>query len=187
VRLLLNTYLVTSNTEGIRALEAFLAKSRPPMVARFGLAFGIPHLLAKDPREAESFFRRLLASPRLADRDWVTWNHAFSLMQMKNEEAARAELERLADTVTEPVLLLLVTYLLDALPAREPGMERRIAGLREKLSRDRTPATFQKSIEKASGNMQVVVLSRMLQDAVQWLFAPGSAARAAPQPGTTAP
>ncbi len=179
VRLLLNTYLVTSNTEGIRALEAYLAKSNPSLIARFSLSFGIPHLLAKDPREAEEFFRTLLTQPRVANRDWVSWNHAFSLLQMKSHDDARAELSALADRVTDPVLLLLVTYLLDALAKNEPGIERKVAGLRQRLTSGQTPAAFQKTIEQAGGNMQVVVLSKLLQDAVQWLFAGTAPAAAA--------
>jgi hypothetical protein len=171
VRLLLNTYLVTSNTEGIRALEAYLVKSRPSLVARFSLSFGIPHLLADDHRASEEFFRGLLARPRVADRDWVAWNRAFCLLQMKSQDEARAELSALADRVTDPVLLLLVIYLLDVLARAEPSLEKRVGELRDRLARGQTPATFQKHIEKSAGNMQVVVLSKLLSDAVQWLFA----------------
>jgi len=178
VRLLLNTYLVTSNTEGILALEAYLAKSRPSLIGRFSLSFGIPHLLAKDPRDAEAFFRSLLSSPGVARRDWVAWNHAFSLLQMKNQDDACAELSALADRVNEPVLLLLVAYLLDVFAKNDPALEQKVAGLRGRLSSGHTPSSFQKTIDTSSGNMQVVVLTKLIQDAVQWLFAGGAAAEA---------
>ena len=171
MRLLLNTYLVTSNTEGILALEAFLSKQKPGLISRFSLSFGIPHLLAKDPTDPEGFFRGLLDSPRLADRDWVKWNHSFSLLQMKKTEEARVELAGLADTVTGPVLLLLVLYLLDVLAKDDAALEKKLVTLRDGLKSRHTPATLQKAIEKSGGNLQVVVLSRLLQDAVQWLFA----------------
>jgi hypothetical protein len=178
VRLLLNTYLVTSNTEGIRALEAYLTKRKPILIGRFSLSFGIPHLLAKEPSDPETFFRNLLAAPRLSDRDWVRWNHAFSLLQLKRPDEAKGELAALAESVTEPVLLLLTLYLLDVLAKDDAAVELKVTAMREHLRSLHTPATFQKSIEKSSGNMQVVVLSRLLQDAVQWLFAgaPSSAA-----------
>lgn len=176
VRLLLNTYLVTSNTEGILALEAYLAEKKPGAIRRFSLQFGIPHLLAKDPKDPESFFRGLLDSPRVADRDWVKWNHAFSLLQMKESGEARKELAALADVVSDEVLLLLTLYLLDVLAKDDVTLESKVASMREKLRTRHTPATFQKTIEKAGGNMQVVVLSRLLQDAVMWLFAGSPAA-----------
>jgi hypothetical protein len=171
IRLLLNTYLVTSNTEGILALEAYLAKKKPVTVPKFSIAFGIPHLLAADPSDPETFFRGLLATPRLQDRDWVVWNHAFSLLQMKRSDDARTELAGLAATVSDPVLLLLSLYLLDVLAKNDAKLEVQIAEKRELLLKRHTPASLQKSIEKSGGNMQVVVLSRLLQDAVQWLFA----------------
>jgi hypothetical protein len=176
VRLLLNTYLVTSNTEGILALEAYLAKRKPGLISRFSLPFGIPHLLAKDPKDPEAFFRGMLSSPRAADRDWVKWNHAFSLLQMKRPEEARAELVDLAAVVTDPVLLLLVLYLLDVLAKDDPALEKKLSDMRDTLRGSHTEASIQKAIEKSSGNLQVVVLSRLLQDAVQWLFA-GSPSR----------
>jgi len=171
VRLLLNTYLVTSNTEGILALEAFATKKKPDIVPRFSLSFGIPHLLAKDASNPERFFSTLLAVPRVSDRDWVSWNHAFSLLQLKRGEEAQKELAGLVETVTEPVLLLLALYLLDVVARTDAGLEARVAEKRDALRSKHTPATFQKAIEKSGGNMQIVVLSRLLQDAVQWLFA----------------
>jgi hypothetical protein len=181
VRLLLNTYLVTSNTEGILALEAYLATKKPITIPRFSLAFGIPHLLASDPAEAEAYFHGLLGAARLADRAWVVWNHAFSLLQLKRQEDARGELAGLVSTVTEPVLLLLSLYLLDVLAKSDAKLEEQVAEKRRMLQKKCTPESIQKSIEKSGGNMQVVVLARLLQDAVQWLFAGTTAAPAAPR------
>jgi hypothetical protein len=171
VRLLLNTYLVTSNTEGIRALEAWLAERKPRMIGRFSLQLGIPHLLAKDPGDAEAFFGSLLASDRVSERNWVRWNHAFSLLQMKSPEAAKAELLSLADGLRDPLLLLLSLYLLDVLAREDASLEERVTAGREHLKRRFTPQGFARRIEAAGGNMEVVVLSRLLQDATQWLFA----------------
>jgi hypothetical protein len=182
VRLLLNTYLVTSNTEGILALEAYLVKKRPALLAKFSLPFGIPHLLAKDSAASEAWFREQLDRPRLADRDWTRWNHAFCLLQARRGEEARATLGELIDQVSDPVLLLLAIYLLEAIARPDPSVEARVAARRESLRSAHTPSSMQKAIEKSSANIQVVVLSRLLQDATQWLFAgpPGAAAGAAP-------
>ncbi len=171
VRLLLNTYLVTSNTEGILALEAYLEKKKPGIIPRFSLPFGIPHLLAKDPKDAETWFRGMLSRPRLADRDWVSWNHAFSLLQAKEGDAARTELSALVTSVSDPILLLLTVYLLDVLARDDAALESRVSSTRERLKTQHTPASLQRAIEKSGANIQVVVLARLLQDASRWLFA----------------
>ena len=171
VRLLLNTYLVTSNTQGILALEAYLAEKKPVLIPKFSLPFGIPHLLAPDPADAEAWFRGMLGQPRLAERDWVSWNHAFSLLQTRRGDEARAELTLLIDRVSDPVLLLLTMYLLDVLARDDAALESQVAAKRDHLKARHSPESIRKAIEKSSANIQVVVLSRLLQDASQWLFA----------------
>jgi hypothetical protein len=171
VRLLLNTYLVTSNTQGILALEAYLARKKPGLIPRFSLPFGIPHLLASDPADAEAWFRGMLTQPRLADGDWVRWNHAFSLLQTRKSDEARTVLAGLLDRVSDPVLLLLTMYLLDVLARNDATVESQVAAKRELMKGRHTPDSIRKAIEKSSANIQVVVLSRLLQDASQWLFA----------------
>ena len=94
---------------------------------------------------------------------------------MKETREAREELAALAESVTDQVLLLLTLYLLDVLAKDDAALESKVVDMREKLKTRHTPATFQKTIEKSGGNMQVVVLSRLLQDAVKWLFAGTSA------------
>jgi len=188
VRLLLNTYLVTSNTEGILALEAYLAEKRPVLLAKFSLPFGIPHLLAKDPASSEAWFRAQLERPRLADRDWTRWNHAFCLLQARRGDEARAVLAELLERVSDPVLLLLTIYLLEAIVRANEDLEQRAAARREALRAAHTPSSIQKAIEKSGANIQVVVLSRLLQDATQWLFAstPAGRAEGAPERQPTA-
>ena len=69
------------------------------------------------------------------------------------------------------MLLLLSLYLLDVLARSDASLEAKVAARRDKLSARHTPVLLQKAIEKSSGNMQIVVLSRLLQDAAQWLYA----------------
>ena len=179
VRLLLNTYLVTSNTDGVLALESYLSGKKPGIIPRFSLPFGIPHLLSKDPKEAEAWFREMLLRPRLTDRDWVSWNHAFSLLQTRESDSARTELSELVERVADPVLLLLTIYLLDVLARNDAALEKRVIAKRDMLKAKHTPATFQQAVEKSSANIQVVVLARLLQDAARWLFAAAPATAAA--------
>ncbi len=101
----------------------------------------------------------------------MRWNHAFSLLQLRKTEEARQALDELSDKVNDPVLLLLSLYLLDALVRNDAASEAKAAARRDQLKARYAPALLQKAIEKSGGNMQVIVLSRLLQDAVQWLYA----------------
>jgi hypothetical protein len=113
----------------------------------------------------------MLGQPRLAESDWVSWNHAFSLLQTRQGDEARTVLARLVERVTEPVLLLLTIYLLDVLARNDAALESRVAAKRDLLKGRHTAESLRKAIEKSTANIQVVVVSRLLQDASQWLFA----------------
>ncbi len=181
VRLLLNAYLILSNTEGILALEAFLRKKSPRLVERFSLPFGIPYLLMKDPAVSEAFFSSLLASKRLSGRDWVRWNRSFSLIQMGRGEAAKEELAALGGSAREPVVRLLSLYLLDVLGRNDPAAERLVSDGKRALQSAYTPQGMQRVIERSGENMEVVILSKIVGDARAWLYGDGS--RPAHTPG----
>ncbi len=176
VRLLLNTYLVTSNTESIKALEAFLRGRKPSTIGRFAIPFGIPYLLAKDPKESEAFFRGLLNARGTTDRDWMRWNHTFCLLQMKEQKQAREELVALLDSQRDPVIQLLSLYLLDVFTKDDGELEKKVSASRDELRSRLTQAQLVKAIEKSAANMEVIVLGRMIRDAQEWLSASPTAA-----------
>lgn len=182
VRLLLNTYLVTSNTESIRALEAYLRGRKPATIARFAVPFGIPYLLGKDPKESEAFFQGLLDAKGTTDRDWIRWNHAFSLLQARTPHQAGTELLSIVQSSRDQLLQLLSLYLLDVLTKEDDELEKKVNEAREGLRSRTSAAELTRAMEKAGGNMEIIVLGRMLRDAVEWLFAAPAAAGAAPSP-----
>jgi hypothetical protein len=170
--------------DGIRALEAYFAKRKPGMIGRFSLSFGIPHLLAKDPMDPKTFFGDLLETANVADREWVRWNRAFSMLQLKEKAEAKGELVSLLDSRPDPVLHLLTLYLMDVLAKDDGALGKRVAEGRDGLRGRFTQEQFGRRIEAAAGNMEVVVLSRLLQDALRWLFAgPPSAGQPSEEPG----
>lgn len=171
VGLLANAYIAASNTDGLLALEAYLARRKSRLVGRFALAFGVPRLVGGDKTAAEAHFAGLLARGDVRDRDWVRWDRAFCLAQLGRSGEAKEELEALAASSRDPVLVLLSLYLLD-LYARTDEKARRIveegrARLRARLSPDR----MRQRVEEGAANVQVAVLARLLGQAEHWLYA----------------
>jgi hypothetical protein len=138
--------------------------------------------LGKDPKESEVFFRGLLDMKGTTDRDWVRWNHAFSLLQAKSPREAQKELVSLVESSRDQLLQLLSLYLLDVLTKEDVQLEKKVNEAREGLRSRTSAAELTRAIEKAGGNMEIIVLGRMLRDAVEWLFAASPAAGAAPSP-----
>jgi hypothetical protein len=62
-------------------------------------------------------------------------------------------------------------YLLDVLARNDAALESQVAAKRDFLRARHTPDSIRQAIEKSTANIQVVVLSRLLQDATRWLFA----------------
>jgi hypothetical protein len=174
VRMLLTAYMVGSHTESILALEAYLRRRRPALLAKFSLQFGIPYLLMKDTQAPEKFFASLLGERGVRHRDWVRWNRAFCLVQAKREPEARAELVPLADPGPDPVLRLLALYLLDVLARRDAESAARVKAGREQMQSRHTREAFGRIVEKSGENIEVVVLSRMIDDAADWLYTPAA-------------
>ena len=170
VRLLINSYLITSNIEGIARLQAFLNGKRSRLVNRFALQFGIPFLIQKKPEEAEKYYGRLLSQKRVNGIHWIRWNYAFSLMQLKQFDGAKKELLKITKITKEPVLLVLSLYILDSfqeLPvSTKVDLENKIEGLKKRFN----PSGLEKQIDREKGKIHVVVLTKIIEEAADWLF-----------------
>ena len=172
VRILVNGYLVNSNTDGITRLEALVREKRPDMMPSMALAFGIPHLLKNEPAAMEQYFGEFLTKRNTRDRNWVLWDHAFALMLQKRRDEARGELLRVVKASREPVLRLLSLYLLDAFS--DGDVEQVLAEGKTSLKKRFTPSLWQKELERAKDNVQVVILAKLVQESTEWLFSFGA-------------
>jgi hypothetical protein len=179
VRLLANAYLITQASGSTRALEEEVRRKRPELVNRFAVQFGVPYLLAAETEEAERYFTTMAGERAARDRGWLSWNLAFCLCRRGKLEAARKEIVPLSAGTTDPVLRLLALYLLDT--ACDPDVAGREAAERGRaeLRRQYPPAQWKRVVEKARSNLEVVVLSRVIDDAGEWMRreagSPGSA------------
>jgi hypothetical protein len=167
-RLLLNAYLITGRTEPIAALEARVRRDRPGLLAALALPFGLPYLLRGDPQAAAAYFGPLASRPGVADSGWLRWNHAFSLMQLKQPEEAARELQALLAEKPAPELRLLALYMLAACPG--PGLREQAERGRKELAGKLTPEQWRRRLEGGGANPQITLLAPVLREAREWLF-----------------
>jgi hypothetical protein len=170
IRTLLNAYIVTSNMQGIMRMQKHFIERNSGIIERFSLQFSIPYLLSSKPAEGEAFFAALVNQPGTHHREWVRWNLAFCLLQQNKIEPAKEELEKLLDHQSDFVLILLVLYLLDPLAKKDNAISEKVSGAlvswRGKMTRHRWEALF----EDAKKNIEVLMLSRIIEDASAWFF-----------------
>ena len=174
IRILVNGYLVNSNAEGVSKLEKLVRERKPALLPSLALLFGIPHLLKNDAVEMEQYFGEFAGKRGVSQPLWIQWNHAFSLMLGKRREEARVELLRVAKEAREAVLLLLALYLLDAFSDGDAEIEQTLAAGKASLKKRFTPSLWQKELERAKENVEVVILSKLVQEATEWLFSFGT-------------
>lgn len=170
IKILINTYVVRSNTDGILELERHMRKYRQKLVARFALQFGVPHLLKNDPLDMEIYFGEMKEQPGCSERKWIEWNYAFALMLQQKSAEARSMLQALAPQRLEPVLLALTLYLLDAYSASDEEIGKIIESGKSRLRTRRTYRKWLQEVENSKGNLQVLVLAKLVQDASEWLY-----------------
>lgn len=170
IRILVNTYVVTSSPEKINELEIYLRDERPKMVPAFAVQLGIPYLLRNEPEDMERYFGKIMKDPRCAELNWVKWNYGFSLMLQQRIEEARDVLVEVLDGTKNPVLRLITAYLLDAFSASDATVAARVQDVRSAVRGKYDAESWQKEIEKQRNNLQVLVLSKLIRDATNWLF-----------------
>lgn len=168
LKMLVNTYLITSSIPAIEKLELLVAEKKPELQKKFALQFGIPYLLKNSPEESKKYFGRFLDDPKVENREWIRWNHAFALMQLKEFVSAQEALLRLMDC-KDPVILMLTLYMLDSYAASNADIRKTVDHGRQKLRAQYTLEKWKKNTGD-SKNMEMVLLAQIIGDATNWLF-----------------
>jgi hypothetical protein len=187
VTLLVNAYLLLGDVSGIEGLEVELKARRPALLRRHALLFGVTRLLRNKPAEAEAFLAPWLDAMDVEDARWLRFDWAFSLVLQRRIREALPRLKAAA-LDRDAVLSLLAAYLIGNLglaATTEEGERAELAALAEArraaLRKRFPPSRWNAEVERAKGEIHIVVLSRLIDDAGSWLFAtPASSAAAAP-------
>ncbi|MFP4429867.1 MAG: hypothetical protein ACLFPV_01305 [Spirochaetaceae bacterium] len=170
IRILINAYIVSSRTDAITKLEEFLRTEKPQIIPRFSLALGVPHLLRNDPIDMELYYGELKDKKQTNDPLWVRWSYAFALMLGKKAEPARNELLSIAGDAKDPILRLLTAYLLDAYASQDQDVQNVVVETVRAVTGSYTLAAWRKEVERRRSNIQIVVLSKLIDDATAWAF-----------------
>ena len=164
-RILINSYLVRSRLESMERLESLLRGSRPRILRRIVMPVGVRHLLSNDARSMSGFFGEW-KDARIRDSGWIKWCYAFARLLDEDREEAKVYLLLVANTIRNPLLLLLSLYLLDTTSPPDVGL--RSQKLKAKYGREKISA----EIEHQRGGVQVVILSKLIDEATAWLYRP---------------
>lgn len=175
VRLLVNTALLKGDVELVQRVEQELRQRRPTALKRDAVLFGVALLLRNDPVASERFLSPFLAARGVDNGPWLGFYYAFSLVMQKRGQEALTQL-RTSLEARDPVLALISAYLTGTLGASAADQSQRKEALAEaqrvraRLRSRFSPLSWARESEKAKGEMHIVILSKILDDASTWLF-----------------
>ncbi len=175
VRLLVNTALLRGDMAVVEKLESVLRSEKPVALRRDAVLFGAAKLLKNDTQASVVFLDEFADGKGVENPAWIAFYHAFSLVLVKRSPEAAPELEALIGS-RDHVLAVLSAYLLGTLCAPSAAaVERdRLVGLAEARRADlfkRFGAIkWAREVERAKGEIHVVILSRILDEASAWLL-----------------
>lgn len=170
VKILLNAYLVKSSITAIEKAEEQITAHKPSLLPKIALWLGLPHLLKNEPSDMLAYYSRYLDTTKGQDRDWIRWNHAFALMLSQKRDEAKQALLSLLLRIKEPLLKLLTLYLLDSFSSSDDKVREQTDEQKKELKEKYPPSVWDGVVDRGRVNVQVVVLSKLIKDAQNWLF-----------------
>ena len=115
VTLLINTYLVLSDTRSVTDLEKRLSTARKNLVSKNALSFGTARILNRDYEGAADFFTARLserAGVKKNNAEWLHWYYGFSLLLSRRFEESAEAFTVLAFNAREAIPAALSSYFL---------------------------------------------------------------------------
>ena len=180
IRLLVNAALLRGDVELVRRVEQELRENSPTALRRDAVLFGVALLLRNDPAATQRFLAPYLDGQGVDNVKWLGFYHAFSLVMQKRADEAVALLQPYLNA-DDTVLALLSAYLTGTLCASAVDSDKRKELLseanrvRSHLAKRYTALRWAKECERAKGEMHIVILSKVLDDASTWLFSESKA------------
>ena len=169
VRTLINAYFITNKVSRIEELEKKVREKKPAQLRKFALQFGIPKLLHNDPEDIVSYFREF-KDARVPLRQWIRFLYAFGLLMKRENTDGREILLQIIRETKEPILELVSLYTVDPFKTIDDEVltlvEQHRRGLNERFSR----GALEKEVSKQRDNVVVIILSKLITDALDWLY-----------------
>lgn len=170
LRVLVNAYLVKSEIEAIKKLDIFCKENYPGVRNNFPMMLSIPYFLSNDSRAMKEHFKEFLTTAKGKDLLWVKWGFAFASFLSDEKENAKYLLLELAGEKKDNILRLLTVYILDAYRKLDEQVGEVVDSAVQELRTSFTRKSWEKEIEKAKGEMFVVILTKIIGEATDWLF-----------------
>ncbi len=176
IRLFINASLLRSDMAAVDSLETLLREKNPAALRREATLFGTSWLLRNDNAGAEKFLYPWLSAKGVENQNWIRFYYAFVLILQKKSIDSVPLLEELMKS-TDMVLALLSAYLYGSMgAAAEKNIaqrERMVAAAEDKrlaFAKKFSAERWSKETERSKGEVHIVILSKLIDEAGAWMF-----------------
>ena len=173
VRLLCEISILLGDFEILKRLERVLQENKPEYIRTFASRFAAAKLLSSDYEGLADFMAHIVAHPR-AYSPWIAFYDAFSAQMLKRKREAMEKFLRILDTEQDPLVRLLSVYFIASglyhySDVQKDTVDNRIDAEKEKLKKY-SLHYWRKYVQKEKQNIHVLVLTKVIDDALIWLF-----------------
>ena len=175
IKLLLNSYLVMSDSAAVLRLENKLAFIKPALLEANALVLGAARILGGDPLGAAEFFQIRISRAAARDSQWLRWYCGFSYTLASAFPEAEAEFKSLAPGSPDALVAGLSAYFLaTTLQSRSADPSACDDAVREGRERVRAAlkgaAGWKKEAAKVRTEVYAVIIKKYIDEAGIWLF-----------------
>ncbi len=168
VKLLINSYYLTSDIDALFRLEEHVAEKKPSVYSKTELMFVSGRLLKNDSDATEKYLEEKISSSSQPNI-WVEFNYCFTLvLQQKFDKAAEflpSLIERSRDRIVKLCSIYLL-FLASGIKGKEITDPMR-TGFVSETSREK----IGNIIRKGKGELHVLFFTRIIDQAVEWAYA----------------
>jgi len=171
LKILLNTYLIKSNIEGITKLEAFLRHEKPELIKKIIIPLSVPFFIDRKPGKMEEFFREFISQKGVARISWVKFLYAYSLILNNKRDEASDILIDLCNIKLSPILKLMVIYSLN--PFFDINLKDKFSCIelnKNELSSKYKKERMENELESLNDMVLLLLLAKFSKEAIEWLY-----------------
>ena len=165
LQILSNTALVTQNYNTFQTIENYILKYNSNF-DQVRLYIAIAYILEGNQERTVNFFQKHEPLLKNKNFDWFLFFKSFTFIKEQNRDLALETMNKTLSITKDPLLLLGLVYLMKDLSENEILKAHKLS-ITEKYGK----AQLRTMIEKRKEDLQVVVISKLLYDSLESLYA----------------
>jgi hypothetical protein len=176
VRLLANSYLVLSDSNGVISLENKLAAAKPALLNTHALIFGTARILGNDIPGAVSFFDSCKTRVKPGYKEWVQWYYGFALLLDRRFEKSADEFSLLARESRDGVITALSAYFISEnltpmMPDKRSELKEISSTGRERVLKAMPKIeAWKREAGRLSTEIHAAAISKYIEEACLWVY-----------------